>query len=168
MHNFSTFAPRSGRRPTHRLRSWVLVPCLLLLNLPFALNAQQSCVHVDDGPPEQLPNGGWRWTCKISITCNCGATVNSGYCGKCVLEAALEVDGCIHGGACWNCGYAQDVADGVWNGCMAGLTPPPPPPPTPPSSPPLACGPQLEVRHPVPLSRRFGALGAPPLAASSS
>src|ERR1019366_2209662 len=119
------------------------------------------------GPPNSSPTAAGPGAVRLSSTCNCGATVNSGYCGKCVLEAALEADGCLHGGACWGCDDAQDVADRVWNGCMSGLTPPPPPPPTPPISPPLACGPQLEVRNPVPLSRRLGALGATPLAPSS-
>src|ERR1035441_5047727 len=120
------------------------------------------------GPQNSSPTAAGPGAVRLSSTCNCGATVNSGYCGKCVLEAALEADGCLHGGACWGCDDAQNVADRVYNGCMSGLTPPPPPPPTPTATP-LVCGgvPEIVRGNPLPLSRRFGALSATPVAAAS-
>src|ERR1035438_1159087 len=78
------------------------------------------------GPPNSSPAAAGPGAVRLSSTCNCGATVNSGYCGKCVLEAALEADGCLHGGACWGTwtlglerAFGGLTADGAYVGTSA-------------------------------------------------
>ena len=130
-----------ANRPRRPVLFLAIAPCLFLLGTPSSLSAQ---------------------SCTLNTTTSCDATINPGACGRCVGNALVDIMACDITGICNPDQICED-----YNLCLASMPPTPPSAPTPPSSPPLVCGPQVEVRNPVPLSRRLGTLSATPLAAAS-
>ncbi len=146
MMNLSTDARYLDNRMQHHFWFRVIASCLLLTGASSALDAQG---------------------CSDFWTCDCGTTINPGYCGTCWYGAEGAGLACALGGQCPG-GSPQNTCSVVFAQCMTNITPTPPAPPTPVSQP-LQCGPQAEV---VPAPKlapqlRFSPTSMRPAAASS-